>query len=88
MYLTNLAVEESYEADRKGFLKNTSNSCYSIKDIKMTPIGDLDLKSHSDISLDKWGSHLGVNISIPQLYEFVKTYGQSFLKICSVVNDS
>lgn len=79
-YLTNMAIEESYDSQKDISIENTNNHVYSIRGIKITPIGDLDLKSRSDISLDKWGSHLGVNISIPQLYEFVKTYDQSFFE--------
>ena len=78
LYLVNLAVEEMYQTDKDNNFLGTNNRLYSLRDIKITPTEELGGQTHFSLSNDKSTSSLGVNISIAQLYDLVKTYDQNF----------
>lgn len=79
-YLYTLEVDESYAMDKNNTLKDTSNRVYNVKGIKITPVVFTGFQSHGTPS--KNGSvQSGANtITIPQLYDLVKTYDQSFFE--------
>lgn len=79
-YLTNLAVEESFNTDEKGIIKNTNNSFYSVRDIKITPVQLLGYQTHAQMATAIEDAPTGAIISIPQLYQFVKAFDKNFFE--------
>lgn len=80
-YLANLSVEELYSTDKESNFKNTSNRLYSFRDIEITPVKLLGDQAHTNLQNTSRDTSTGViAISIPQLYEIVKTYDQSFFE--------
>lgn len=81
-FLVNLSVEESYITDKEENFKGTSNRLYSIRDMKLTPVDAHRIFSpttdNSNITADT--STDVITVSIPQLYELVKTYDKSFFE--------
>lgn len=81
MYLANLAIEESYSTDRDNKFRDTNNRLYSFRDIKITPVELLGGQAHADLQNASEDTPTGVTtITIPQLYELVKTYDQRFFE--------
>ncbi len=69
-----------YSTDKESNFKNTNNRLYSFKDIKITPIEAHRIFSpavnNKNVAED---TSIGViAITIPQLYELVKTYDKNF----------
>ena len=79
-YLTNLAVEESFNASADGVIKDTNNSVYSVRDIKITPVQLLGYQTHSQMATATEDAPTSVNISISQLYQFVKYFDENFFE--------
>ena len=78
-YLFNMAVEETYATDKDDRFRDTSNRLYNFDDIKITPVKLLGGQAHAipqnastDTSTDV------IKISIPQLYNLVKSYDEYF----------
>ena len=89
-YLANLSVEESYAMDKGDNFKGTSNRLYSFRDIKITPIEAHRIFSpavnNKNVAED---TSIGVTvITIPQLYELVKTYDKSFFENSNAIGRS
>ncbi len=80
-YLANLAIEETYSTDRENRFRDTNNRLYSFRDIKITPTKLLGGQAHADLQNASEDTSLGVTtISIPQLYDIVKTNDQRFFE--------
>lgn len=79
-YLTNLAIQESFNSDENGVIKDTNKSFYSVRDIKITPVQLLDYKTHAQMAIATEDAPTGVKISIPQLYQFVKAFDENFFE--------
>lgn len=79
-YLARLSIEESYFTNKNNDFKGTSNRLYNLKDIKVTPIEANRIFSPAvdNENITKDTSISVTTISIPQLYEFVKTFDQNF----------
>lgn len=80
LYLTNLTIEETYATERNGELRSTSKRLYSLRDIKIAPMKPGFQSRYASLQNSKSGSSLGATISIPQLYEIVKTYDKKFFE--------
>ena len=79
-YLANLSVDESYITDINNAFSDTAKRLYNVKSIKITPVGDLGFQSHGT-SFENDGEPTDVTtISVPQLYEIVKTYDKNFFE--------
>lgn len=78
-YLADLTIEEMYSRNANTHnLETTYNKLYSFKDIKITPMKP-GLDSRDQMSNDIGNVPSGATtITIPQLYDLVKTYDQSF----------
>ncbi|MBR0484479.1 MAG: methyltransferase domain-containing protein [Oscillospiraceae bacterium] len=81
-YLANLSVDESCHTDKDGNLEDTSKKLYNAKSIKITPIGDngFSLGTNSETSEQGESPTSVTEISIPQLYQIVKTYDKNFFE--------
>lgn len=80
-YLANLAIEESYATDRDNKFRGTQNRVYNVDNIKITPVKLWDFQSHADLQNADQDTSQGVTtITIPQLYNLVKTYDQNFFE--------
>ena len=82
-YLSNLAVEEMYTKIENGQMEDTHNRVYSLRDIKITPVKLPSLKARTDLQnefADEDTSSSVTKISIPQLYDLVKTYDKRFFE--------
>lgn len=81
LYLFNVAIEETYATDREEHFRNTTNRLYNFDDIKITPVklqGGQALAIPQNASTDT--SQSVTVISIPQLYDLVKTYDEYFFE--------
>ena len=77
-YLANLAVEEYYTKNKENEIDGTLERLYSFRDIKITPV-KLGFDTHFSLPDGKSGVSTSVTtISIPQLYNLVKTYDKNF----------
>ncbi len=76
-YLANLAVEEIYQKNSEHQIEGSQNRLYNFRDIKITPM-KLGFDPHFQMPDGTGGVSTGVTVSIPQLYELVKTYDKSF----------
>ena len=79
--LLNLSVEEAYKTDRAEKFDQTSVRIYNIKNIEITPVhatGICDPSVHNINDVDKGTRTSVTTITIPQLYNLVKTYDKSF----------
>lgn len=79
-YLANLSVEEMYTSDKEKGFDKTINRLYSFRDIEIAPVELLGFDPHTSLQNANEDTLSGANISIPQLYEIVKTYDQSFFE--------
>lgn len=79
-YLYTLEVDESYAMDKNNTLKDTSNRVYNVKGIKITPVVFTGFQSHGTPSKNGSVQSGATTITIPQLYDLVKTYDQSFFE--------
>lgn len=80
-YLANLSVEEFYSTDKENRFRDTNNRLYAFRDIKITPVKLLGGQAHADLqNTSQDTSSSVIKISIPQLYEIVKIYDQSFFE--------
>ncbi|MGN0690914.1 MAG: DUF3848 domain-containing protein, partial [Oscillospiraceae bacterium] len=80
-YLANLSVEESYITDKENKFSGTSNRLYSFRDIEITPVELLGDQAYADLQNASEDTPSSVTtITIPQLYELVKTYDQRFFE--------
>lgn len=81
IYLANLSVEELYATDKENNFKGTSNRLYSFRDIKITPVELLGGQTHTSLrNANKDTLSSVIAITIPQLYELVKTYDKSYYR--------
>lgn len=80
LYLYTLAIEEAYNQIANGKMDSTYHKLYSLRDIKITPMELPSLKARSISAKAETDTPLGATISIPQLYEIVKTYDKSFFE--------
>lgn len=81
-YLAKLSVEESYITDKENNFSGTSNRIYNLRNIKITPIEANRVFSptvNSTNATEDTSTSVSI-ISIPQLYEFVKTYDKNFFE--------
>ena len=80
-YLAKLAVEEAYFTDMQGNI-DTNNRVYSVLDMKITPVeANRIFSPTSAVENDNADTSTSVTtISIPQLYELVKTYDKNFFE--------
>lgn len=80
-YLAKLSVEEMYTTDKDNNFNGTSNRIYNVRNIKITPI---EANRAFDPAVDNISvtedTSTSVFISIPQLYEIVKTYDRNFFE--------
>lgn len=80
-YLAKLSVEEMYTTDKDDNFNGTSNRIYNVRNIKITPI---EANRAFDPAVDNMNvtedTSTSVFISIPQLYEIVKTYDKNFFE--------
>ena len=68
-----------YSTDKESNFKNTNNRLYSFKDIKITPVELLGGQTHTSLrNANKDALSSVIAITIPQLYELVKTYDKNF----------
>lgn len=78
-YLAKLSVEESYVPDKENNFSGTSNRIYNLRNIKITPI---EANRAFDPAVDNISvtedTSTSVFISIPQLYDIVKTYDKNY----------
>ncbi|MDE7363738.1 MAG: methyltransferase domain-containing protein, partial [Ruminococcus sp.] len=81
-YLAKLSVEESYITDKENNFSGTSNRIYNLRNIKITPIEANRVFSPTVNSTNaaEDTSTSVLLISIPQLYEIVKTYDKNFFE--------
>ncbi len=81
-YLARLSVEESYTTDRDNNFTGTSNRIYNLRDMKITPIEANRIfdPAVTTASNGEDTSTSVTTISIPQLYEIVKTHDPSFFE--------
>lgn len=81
-YLANLSIEESFFTDKDDRFKGTSNRLYSLRDVKITPIEANRIFSPAvpNKNVGEDTSTSVTTITIPQLYDLVKTYDQSFFE--------
>ena len=80
-YLAKLSVEESYVTDKENNFSGTSNRIYNLRNIKITPIEANRIFSptvNSKIATEDTST--SVFISIPQLYDIVKTYDKNYFE--------
>lgn len=78
-YLFNMAVEETYATDKDDRFRDTSNRLYNFDDIKITPVKLLGGQAHAIPQNASTDTSTGViKISIPQLYNLVKSYDEYF----------
>lgn len=78
-YLANLAVEEIYQKNAEHQIDSYQNRLYNFRDIKITPMKPgFDPRDQMPTGIGN--ASIGVDISISQLSEFVKTYDQSFFE--------
>lgn len=82
MYLAKLSVEESYITDKENKFNGTTNRMYNLKDMKITPIKANGIFSPAvGINSDDKDTSISVTtITIPQLYNLVKTYDKNFFE--------
>lgn len=78
LFLVNLAVEEMYTRMVDNKMESTLNRIYSLRDIKIAPVELLGLKAYADLQNASEDAPSSANLSIPQLYEIVKTYDEKF----------
>ncbi|MCM1508099.1 MAG: methyltransferase domain-containing protein [Ruminococcus flavefaciens] len=81
-YLAKLSVEESYITDKENNFSGTSNRIYNLRGIKITPIEANRVFSpavNSTNAAEDTSTSVSI-ISIPQLYEIVKTYDKNFFE--------
>lgn len=89
IYLANLSVEELYATDKENNFKGTSNRLYSFRDIKITPVELLGGQTHTSLrNANKDTLSSVIAITIPQLYELVKTYDKSFFENLNAIGRS
>ena len=85
-YLANLAVEEMYLKSPSDEIEGTLNRVYSFRDIEITPTKLLGLDPHAGLQNANSDTSLGVTtISIPQLYDIVKTNDPLFYENSSAI---
>ena len=80
-YLADLSVEEFFKTDKEERFEGTQNRLYCFRDIKIAPLEALRIFSpavpNKNVGED---TSIGAIISIPRLYEIVKTYDKSFFE--------
>lgn len=80
-YLANISVEEFYSTEKDNTFRNTQNRFYCLRDIEITPVKLMGGQTHTNLSNTSKATSTGVmSISIPQLYQIVKTYDKSFFE--------
>ena len=80
-YLSNLSVEESYITDKENNFNGTSKRLYSFRDIEITPVDLLGDQAYGALQNASQDPPSGVTtITIPQLYNIVKTFDQYFFE--------
>ena len=80
-YLAKLSVEESYVTDKENNFSGTSNRIYNLRNIKITPIEANRIFSPTVNSENATeDTPTSVFISIPQLYDIVKTYDKNYFE--------
>ncbi len=80
-YLAKLSVEESYVTDKENNFSGTSNRIYNLRNIKITPIEANRIFSPTVNSKNATeDTSTSVFISIPQLYDIVKTYDKNYFE--------
>ena len=80
-YLASLAVEEFYTKDKNDKFKDTLNRLYSFRDMEITPVKLLGFQTHASPQKADTDTSQGViTITIPQLFQFVKTYDTFFFE--------
>ena len=80
-YLANLSIEENYITDKENNFNGTSNRLYSFRDIRITPVELLGDQAYAGLLTANEDTPSGVTtISIPHLYEIVKTLDARFFE--------